>query len=202
MLRKIHLYGNLAESYGPEFTFDVNSVGEAIFALDANFPGFTNDIRKGTFHVLKGDIEDPLDLVKDKALLRFIYKDDDAFHIMPAIEGAGGDNGGWWTLIIGVILIAATYGAAAYGLIAYEGAAFSIGMGMGISLALSGIAQLLSPTPQIPSTGTEGEKEKPSFVFNGPVNRTEQGGPVTLVYGEIITGSIVCGGSIDIEEYA
>jgi predicted phage tail protein len=174
--------------------------------MDANFPGFLNEIRIGKFHVLKGDIDnDPEDLGTNKTYLLFQYKDNDDFHIMPAIEGAGGDDG-WWTVIVGVVLVAATWwaggaGGAWAGFIEAGGAIYEVGMAIGVSLILSGASQLLSPTPQISSTGAEREAEKPSFVFNGPVNRSEQGGPVTLVYGEIITGSIVAGGAIDIEEY-
>lgn len=147
-------------------------------------------------------MSDPLDLGKNKAMLLFKYPDNEPFHIMPAIEGSGGDNG-WLTLVIGVVLIAATYGAAtpAVGLIEAGGAIYEVGMGIGVALALGGISQLLSPTPQLTNDGTRGEDDKPSFLFDGPVNRTEQGGPITLVYGNIITGSIVCGGSIDTEEY-
>jgi predicted phage tail protein len=109
-------------------------------------------------------------------------------------------------IVIGVVLVAATWyagGAGGWGWSALQtgGWAYQAGMAIGVSLALSGISQLMSPTPQISSKGYEREAEKPSFVFNGPVNRTEQGGPITLVYGEIITGSIVVGGSIDSEEY-
>lgn len=206
MLRKIRLYGNLAQKYGEEFSFDVKTVGESLVALNANFPGFLEDIRGGAFHVVKGDMSDPLDLGKNKAMLLFEYPDDDPFHIIPAIEGSGGDNG-WFTLIAGVVLIAVTWGAAtpgvlsAEGLIGAGGAVYEIGIGLGVALALTGVSQLLSPTPQMNTTGAEREDDKPSFLFNGPVNRTEQGGPITLVYGEIVTGSIVAGGSIDIEEY-
>lgn len=179
----------------------MNSVGESLLALNANFPGFLDEIRIGKFHVFKGDINSPIDLGENTAYLLFNYPDGEDFHIMPAIEGAGGDNG-WLSIIIGVILIAATWyvgGAPGYVFVA-EGIWGAVGA-LGVSLVLTGIAQLMSPTPQL-STDVEREEEKPSFVFNGPINRTEQGGPVTLVYGEIITGSIIVGGSIDIEEYA
>ena len=178
-----------------------------MLALDANFPGFLNDIRIGKFHVLKGNLDEPFDFGENKVSLLLQYEDDEPFHIMPAVEGAGGNNG-WVTAIIGVVLIAATwYAGGVGGLGAVLGetagtAVYEVGMAMGISLVLTGVSQLLSPTPQVSTKGYEREAEKPSFVFNGPVNRTEQGGPVTLVYGEIVTGSIVAGGSIDSEEYA
>ena len=177
-------------------------MGEALHALEANFPGFLNDIRIGKFHIVKGDLSNGFDMAANKPCLQLIYPDDDTFHIMPAIEGAGGDNG-WWSVIIGVVLIAVSWwNPMGWGAAAGAGGVWEVGMAMGVSLALTGIAQLMSPTPQISNDGAQGEEEKPSFVFNGPVNRTEQGGPVTLVYGEIITGSVVAGGSIDAEEYA
>lgn len=158
-------------------------------------------------------MDEAFDFGLNKAALLLRYEDDAPFHLMPAVEGAGGDNG-WFTAILGVVLIAVSWwnpmgwGAAAGGAIeagsglTAAAGAWQTGMALGVSLALTGISQLMSPTPQISNKGYERESEKPSFVFNGPVNRTEQGGPVTLVYGEIITGSIVAGGSIDSEEYA
>jgi len=199
MLRKIRLYGKLAQEYAEEVSLDVSSVAESIVALNANFPGFLRSLKKGHFYVLKGDIDnDPTDLGKDVASFKLFFNDDDAFHIMPALEGAGGN--GFWTAVAGVVLIVVGIALGPYGgaYISAEGAALLISSG--ISLTLAGISTMIAGNVQSYNDGSQGEKENPSFIFNGPVNRTEQGGPVTLVFGKTITGSIVGGGSIDIED--
>ena len=59
MLRKVHLLGEMGEKYGKEFKFVVTSVGEAIRALNANFPGFSKDIKKdGHYNVCVGDFDE------------------------------------------------------------------------------------------------------------------------------------------------
>ena len=94
MLREIHLYGNLATDYAPKLVLDVDSVVEAIFALEANFPGFTDKIRTMNLHVVKGVkvAKEAFDFGKNKISLAMKFYDNEPFHIMPAIEGAGDDG--------------------------------------------------------------------------------------------------------------
>ena len=61
---------------------------------------------------------------------------------------------------------------------------------IGASLVLGGISQLLVPVPKV-SGPQERPENKPSYLFNGAVNTTEQGQPIPLLYGELIVGSAV-----------
>jgi len=66
---------------------------------------------------------------------------------------------------------------------------------VGASLALSGVAQLLTPVPRITPFGkttsdTELDPRK-SYSFNGIQNTSRQGVPVPVIYGETLVGSIV-----------
>ncbi|MFP4902656.1 tail assembly protein, partial [Paraburkholderia sp. BR14261] len=61
---------------------------------------------------------------------------------------------------------------------------------LGAALALSGIAQLLSPRPQAQATPERADNE-PSLAFDGAVNTMGQGGPVPLGYGRMRVGSQV-----------
>jgi len=58
---------------------------------------------------------------------------------------------------------------------------------LGLSLALAGIAQMLTPRIQTAATPEKPENE-PSFAFDGAVNTMGQGGPVPLGYGRMLVG--------------
>ena len=59
---------------------------------------------------------------------------------------------------------------------------------MGAAMALSGVAQLLTPQQRLLSV-KDGPDNGASYNFNGPVNTTAQGNPVPVIYGEMIVGS-------------
>lgn len=69
--------------------------------------------------------------------------------------------------------------------------------GFGAMMALSGIAQMISPTPQAsPAMNLEAPDARAGFIYNGPANTAEQGGPIALIYGRMIVGSTLVNGSI------
>lgn len=206
MMRSVYLYGYLAEKYGEKFTLDVASIGEAIQALDANFGDFKESIRGGEFYVACGEeINEETNLAKEELPLIFEQGD---FHIAPVIAGK---KSGLLKAVVGVVLIAVAVVATIYtgpagaGFFSaltsgWSGVAFS----MGVSLTLSGVATMMAGNPQTPQVAPYRERERadarPSFIFDGAVNRTEQGGPVPVIYGEVITGSIVMSGSVRVEQ--
>ena len=58
-IERVHLYGNLAEMFGP--VLDIKSVSplRAFQIIEANFPNqFMRALRAGSFHIWYGD-EDP-----------------------------------------------------------------------------------------------------------------------------------------------
>ena len=71
--------------------------------------------------------------------------------------------------------------------------------GVGITLILGGVAQLLTPTPKI--SQDEGDPRK-SFSFSGIQNTSRAGVPVPVVYGETLVGSVVISAGIDIVQVA
>jgi predicted phage tail protein len=71
---------------------------------------------------------------------------------------------------------------------------------VGVSLALSGVSQLLTPIPLLttPGTSDNGEADpRESFSFSGIQNTSRQGLPVPIVYGETVVGSIVISAGVD-----
>jgi len=195
--RKVYLHGALGEQFGAEHTFFTASVNGAVRAMQANYPGFVDVLRTGKYHIINGDLETGQEVTETDVWEQTRYKTGD-FHFIPAV--AGGKENSWISIVIGVVLIAATYGASA----AYEIPAWvaNVGYGLGASLTLSGISGMLSPMPTIDSyDDREAPDERASFMFDGPINRTEQGGAVPVVLGEVITGSTVIGGAIDTEDF-
>ena len=58
---------------------------------------------------------------------------------------------------------------------------------------------MLFPTPKMPQFSSE-QDPRLSFSFSGTQQTSRAGTPVPLVYGEIITGSVVISSSIDTEQ--
>lgn len=220
MMRTIHLHGALAERFGTQHRFVVDNPAEGVRALCSQLPGFDEALREGEYrcvigrHKGKGRVLGSPDGRNPEAAgdLRLPWrKGETDFHLVPAVSGR--KNAGT-KIIIGVLIIAVAFAApwatgafAAATATTAAGAgmattAFSLGAGLSVSwgqiafmgalVALGGVAMAISPQPK--ATGPrESADQQPSFLFNGPVNTVEQGGPVPLVYGEIITGSQVVG---------
>jgi len=73
-------------------------------------------------------------------------------------------------------------------------------LGVGSSLALGGVAQLLSPVPQI-SAGDNGEQDpRKSYSFSGIQNTARNGVPVPIVYGQTLVGSVTISQAVDVAD--
>lgn len=199
-MRNIYLHGSLGEKYGKEFRLSVTTAGEAIRALSANFPQFMKDLREGAWHVVRGkDVDDGLALDEGQVASFRLGKGD--LHIVPFI--AGSKRGGLLKVILGVVLIGAAFaftggalaapiaGGALGGITGTQVALF------GAAVALAGVSSLLAPEEK-----AEEEDGSNSFTMSGPGNTYDQGNPVPLVYGEVITGGQLISGGIDIERIA
>ena len=66
----------------------------------------------------------------------------------------------------------------------------------GSALVLNGVSELLFPLPEPQKFNSE-EDPQLSFNFSGTQNTSRAGTPIPLVYGEIITGSVVISAAID-----
>ena len=64
-------------------------------------------------------------------------------------------------------------------------------------LVLSGIAGFLTPIPETPDV--EGDPTK-SFSFSGVQQTGRSGTAIPVIYGEVMTGSIVVSAKIDVDE--
>jgi predicted phage tail protein len=81
-------------------------------------------------------------------------------------------------IIIGIVLIATGH--------PYIGSMIVMA---GIGLLAAGIAALLMDPPEMADLKTLEGAMSASYLFNGPVNITKEGGPVPICYGELLCGS-------------
>jgi len=103
--------------------------------------------------------------------------------IVPIISGS--KNGGLLQTIVGAAMIV----AGAFLWATPFGAPL---VSMGIAMVAGGVMQMLSPAPKSPSQQEQATTEnKPSYLFNGAFNSTQQGLPVPVVYGQMLVGSSV-----------
>ena len=194
-MRKVHLHGALSK-YGDCLDLEVDTAGEAIAAICANFPEAMGDIRDGSWIIMRGDPETGICLDEEMAAGMRLGTAD--LHIMPEVVGAKNSTGAI-KAILGVALIGLTGGAAApflantigAGLVAGTAWGNAIGQ-LGLAMALTGVSSLLAP-----ETPSESDDEK-SFTMTGPVSKYGQGHAVQIVYGgPIITGGMLISGGLD-----
>jgi predicted phage tail protein len=201
-IRVIRLYGVLGARFGRVHRLVVNSAAEAVRALSVQLPGFEEffytardrGLVFAVFHGRRNIGQEELGHPPGRAEIR----------IAPIIEGS--KNRGGLQTIIGVAIIAvASYfsgGLAAagtgslFGTAGYAGGAVWAAVGaVGVSLALSGVTQMVTKQPTGLSSNDSADNA-PSYSFNGPVNTQAQGNPVPLGYGRMIVGSAVLSAGI------
>ena len=73
--------------------------------------------------------------------------------------------------------------------IGFSGISFGTIAGLGAAVALSGVAQMLSPAPTL-AGGSAAVDRRASFLFGSADNVTAQGVPVPIGFGEFVTGSV------------
>jgi predicted phage tail protein len=189
MLRKIKLYGKLAKFVGYRILeADVATAAEAVRFLVANWPELERHMADQHYRVSIGTYDLDLDEIHDPAGRQDIK-------IVPVTAGAGATG----RIIAGIALIAlaslVTFGTV--GGIFAAGALNAAVFGVGASLVLGGVAQLLTPTPKIPTGPDTQNDPRKSYSFSGIQNTSRAGTPVPIVYGETIVGSVVISAGID-----
>ena len=192
MLRKIRLYGQLAKFVGHRvLEADVATAAEAVRFLVTNWPELERHMADRHYRVRTAatDLgEEDLHCPMGQEL-----------RIIPVIAGAGAVG----RILLGAALIIGSFftAGATIGLLGLaKPIAVSSVLGfVGANLVLSGIAQLLTPTPSV--NKDEGDPRK-SFSFSGVQNTSRAGLPVPVVYGEMLVGSVVVSAGIDIVQVA
>ena len=191
MYRKVKLYGRLAKFVGKRVLHaDVSSAAEAVRFLIANWPDLERHmadqhyrVSVGTYDLTEDELGHPVGTQEIK--------------IVPVMVGAGATG----RIIAGVALLALSF--AIPGFAAWAGpTAYGLIIGVGSSLVIGGVAQLLTPTPSIPKGVDSPNDPRKNYSFSSIQNTSRQGTPVPVVYGETIVGSVVVSAGIDIDQVA
>ena len=211
MLRKIKVYGELAKFVGQKlFQAEIGTAAEAIRFLVANFPGLDQHMADRHYKVIVGQDSLAMDEIHNPS-------GQQAIKIVPVVAGAGGGAGG---ILAGIALVtaaillgpagsvfglAAGFGATAATATAaataggFIGAAAATALGgIGFSLIIGGVAQLISPVASMGGRSTSDPRQ--SYSFSGVQNVSRQGVPVPIVFGEVIVGSVTVSAGIDIAQ--
>ena len=191
MLRKIKLYGELAKFLGQKtFEAEVNNAAQAIRFLVVNFPQLEKHMADKHYKVSVADWE----LTKEQ--LHYPNGQED-IRIIPIVGGAGGNGLG--RFILGAAMIGAAFipGLQGISIGTFGGTPITVSQivgTIGASLAFQGIAQMLTPVPDIP----EREQDpRLSFNFSGIQNTSRAGVAVPVIYGQVLTGSVVISAGIE-----
>lgn len=212
MLREIRVYGELAKFMGVRsFMAEARDVAEAVRYLMVNFAGLECHMVQNDYRILVGSYS-----IGEEEISHPIGQN--VIRIIPVVAGAGGSGLGKvlaGVAIIGLSILTAGAFGFALGSATGIGTFATIGVGIGASLALSGVSQMLTPVPKIapPSamsgysptytaqTMRESEMDpQKSYSFNGVQNTSTQGTPVPIIYGETIVGSVVISANVSTQE--
>jgi len=184
MLRKIRLYGKLAKFIGHRvLEADVATAAEAVRFLLANWPELERHMSDQHYRVSVGSYDLDLEELHDPAGAAPIS-------FVPVVAGAGATA----RIIAGIALTAL---ALFVPLVAFGVVLNSVVLGIGATLVLGGVAQLLTPTPKVPTGPDTQNDPRKSYSFSGIQNTSRQNTPVPIVYGETIVGSVVISAGID-----
>ena len=208
MLKRIKVYGRLKKFLKWDsgvFEADVRSIADVMSFLKANWPEIKGHMSKQHYKVIIGERDFDIDEINDP------IGQTEEIKIVPVMVGAKGV----WKVVAGVALVAgaimlgpvgATYlgglvtaGGGSAAIIGGVGA--TIMAGVGTALAFGGVAEMLTPPPELPEMPGAGENSidpQINFSFSGVQNVSRSGIPVSLVYGyEVIVGSVIVSNGVD-----
>ncbi len=209
-MKVVKVYGSLAKRLGQtRFEFDVRTPAEAMKALLANFPGldkwFIDSAKDGIGYRVKiGKESIGEENIND---LANPWSERDVFSIAPVISGAI-----TWRqalpILAGALLITAaivfaptTAGAGFWGSsgTGFLTAGYSHALGsIGLSMVLSGVANILSPPPGPLDMKQASNLE--NFNFSGIINTSQVGTPIPIAYGRLFVGSTVISSGLDTDQ--
>lgn len=214
MLRTVKVYGHLAEHCGQSvFEAMVRVPADAIKFLLCNFPELRSLMRDGYYKVAVGPHD--LQLADCPEQLGYPLAVDDVVQVIPVVSGAGG--GGLGKILVGAALIGLAIaapgvgflggGAAGFGVVSgatgFAAGAAAVAGNIGLGLALTGVAQMISPQPpSLPEIENDPRNPANNFGFSGIQQTAREGSTIPIVYGETVVGSIIISQGLNVDEVA
>ena len=198
MLKTMRLKGLLGKKFGRVHQFHVADLRELIRAMCSQVPGFKKYVSNAHLNGVRFAFFSG----KENIGLQEFDMSSAAteFEMEPVLEGS--KRGGVLQIVIGAVALVAAYftaGAslAAIGLSGTVPAAVTTALtGLGLSMTLGGVVQMLTPQPKYNVGASSSTDNKPNYAFGAPVNTVAMGYPVPLLYGtREIGGAIISAGS-------
>lgn len=188
---QVKFYGDLKRFADSPIELDVDTFSELMSGLLTQIKGLREYLKKGCYKVRIGK---NTYLNENQVKADIDFKSDCTIHFTPVIAGAG-KGVGIGQIIVGVVLIAASWyagGAAGWSYLGAQGfAGATMAFTVGASLIVSGAISLLTPTPSMGDQKIkEGEKNQ-STSFSNLKNLTPQGRPIPLLYGRMMTSLVL-----------
>ena len=217
-LKTIKVYGRLRKFLGSSyFEAAVSSPAEAIRFLMCNFPEVEAHMSQQYYKVKMNNMDVSLDFLsmKGQGDIQIIPI---ATGSLPAVAAVVGGIGSVATAAVGAVSAVAgaaiTTAAAVGGAVATVASTVaavpvvgSIATAVVTDLAIGGITSLIAPTPApFESPGNVGASESDgaldpqmanSYSFSGIQNVSVSGVSVSIIYGEVFTGSVVISSGVD-----
>jgi predicted phage tail protein len=215
-MKVVKVYGPLRKYLGQcRFEFVADTPAQAMKALCVNFPGLAQwlldrEAEGMAFRVTRGR-----DKITNEAPEGLVlpWSEREVFSIAPVIVGASRGVG---RILAGIGLVAFAILTARCRCrlclgsleLAVAICRLTLGIvaamlsGIGVSLILGGVAELISPMPSLGFNSGKEAARLESFSFSGIVNTSKQGMAVPICYGRAFVGSAVISSGLDVDQVA
>lgn len=197
MLKTLILDGRMAKKFGRVHQFDVADLPEMLRAMCSQVRGFKRYLSEGHMHGIRFAFFNGKHNI---GLDEFDMTNGSEVYRITAIT-EGSKRGGVLQIVIGAVALVAAYFTAggslvALGMSAAAATATTTALtGLGLSMMLGGVVQLLTPQPKYNVGASSSTDNKPNYAFGAPVNTVAMGYPVPVLFGEReIGGAIISAG--------
>ncbi|MAK54268.1 MAG: hypothetical protein CML17_00185, partial [Pusillimonas sp.] len=217
MPNKVLLLDDLGKKYGEtHIYYNLKTPADAIKLLCINYPEFAKDVfelqEQGIFYKIT-QVDTNLGF-KDL----FLPLGSHDLVVTPIISGSG--DVGNFVLGAAFITVGIVSGGTGFALGAggfgFTGTSLAAGIAnLGVAMVLGGISQMLAPQPTLPESVdfdgsftnfsggpgslVKGAEGKQSFAYTGPTNVSGLGKTIPVIYGKVLTGSLIVGAQIEPE---
>lgn len=195
MLKTMRLKGVMARKFGAVHRYHAADLRELIRAMCSQVPGFKKYVSNAHLNGVRFAFFSGKENI---GLQEFdMSSGSTEFCMEPIIEGS--KRGGMLQVVIGAVALVAAYftAGASFTVLGVTASTVTTALtGLGISMALGGVIQMLTPQPNYNIGASSSTDNKPNYAFGSPVNTVAMGYPVPVLYGQReIGGAIISAGS-------